>query len=69
MEDSSNSNIASNDPPFTSYHKKPKKLKPAYNNGKADIGFSNQIASYAIALRKGVKWTENVVCNLFLAFL
>ena len=38
----------------------------AYNNGKACIDFSDQMASYATTLRKGVKWFKKLGIELLL---
>ena len=37
-----------------------------YNNGKAGIDFSDQMTSYAITLRKGVKWLTKLGIQLML---
>ena len=48
-------------PPLT----KPKALI-AYNNRKAGIDFSDQVASYAATLKKGVKWFRKLGIELLL---
>ena len=37
-----------------------------YNNGKTDIDFLDQMTSYAITLRKGVKWLTKLGIQLML---
>ena len=69
-QDSQNSSDEDDNAPSTSSRRRSRrrKLKPeaviAYNQGKTGIDFSDQMASYATTLRKGVKWFRKLGIEL-----